>query len=56
MVAIGGHLEQLPSRTHLPEGTSVEDYPVDNEKVVYEQVEALVSAYHEIRYPQIEIS
>ena len=49
------HLEQLPPRTRLPEGTAVEDYPFDNEKVVYEQVEALVSAYPKIRYPQIEI-
>ena len=49
------HLEQLPSRTRLSEGTAVEDYPFDNKKVVYEQVEALVSAYHKIRYPQIEI-
>ena len=44
------HLEQLLSRTRLPEGIAVEDYPFDNEKVVYEQVEALVSAYPKIRY------
>mmetsp|Transcript_14844 Transcript_14844/g.24166 ORF Transcript_14844/g.24166 Transcript_14844/m.24166 type:complete len:110 (+) Transcript_14844:45-374(+) len=51
------HLEQLPSsQTRLPEGTAVEVYPFDDEKVVCEQVNALVSAYHKIRYPQIEIN